>query len=103
MELWYNCILKYFFEGCNFVPRVYTYIYIPNGQALRFKRICNSNEGFERRLYDLRGFLVNRGYDKEFVEKQFGRAREVDRLTLIQRVKKSKVMELTWLLIIIRL
>ena len=43
---------------------------------------------------------------KEFVEKQFGSAREVDRLTLlfnIQRVKKSKIMELTWLLIITRL
>ena len=54
---------------------------IPFGQALRFKGICDSNEGIERRLEDLRGFLVNRGYDKEFVEKQFGRAGEVDRLT----------------------
>ena len=50
---------------------------------MRFKRICDSNEGFERRLDDLRGFLVNRGYDKEFVEKQFGRAREADRSSLL--------------------
>ena len=63
---------------------------IPYGQALRFKRICDSNEGFERRLDDLRGFLVNRGYDKEFVEKQFGRAREVDRLTLLFNTEGKK-------------
>ena len=37
------------------------------GQALRFKRICDSNGGFERRLDDLRGFLVNRRYDNELV------------------------------------
>ena len=64
---------------------------IPYGQALRFKRICDSNnEGFERRLDDLRGFLVNRGYDKEFVEKQFGRAREVVRLTLLFNAEGKK-------------
>ena len=63
---------------------------IPYGQALRFKRTCDSNEGFERRWDDLRGFLVNRGYDKEFVEKQFGRAREVDRLTLLFNTEGKK-------------
>ena len=63
---------------------------IPYGQALRFKRICDSNEGFERRLDDLRGFLVNTGYDKEFVERQFGRAREVDRLTLLSNNTEGK-------------
>ena len=63
---------------------------IPYGHVLRFKRICDSNEGFERRLDDLRGFLVNRGYDKEFVEKQFGRAREVDRLTLLFSTEGKK-------------
>ena len=30
---------------------------IPYGQALRFKRICDSDEVFERRLDDLRGFF----------------------------------------------
>ena len=47
----------------------------------------DSNEGFERRLDNLRGFVVNRGYDKEIVEKQFGRAIEVDRLTLLFNTK----------------
>ena len=34
--------------------------------------------------------MVNRGYDKEFVEKQFRRAREVDRLTLLFNSKGKK-------------
>ena len=63
---------------------------IPYGQALRFKRICDSDEVFERRLDDLRGFLVNRGYEKDFIENQFNRAREVDRFNLFDRGEKNK-------------
>ena len=62
----------------------------PCGQALRFKRICDSDEVFERRLDDLRGFLVKRGYKKEFVENKFTRAREVDRLSLFGRGDKNE-------------
>ena len=62
---------------------------IPYGQALRFKRICDLDEVFERRLDDLRGFLVNRGYEKDFVENQFSRAREVDRCNLFDRGEKK--------------
>ena len=74
----------------------YIYIYI--------KRICDLDEVFERRLDDLRGFLVSRGYEKDFVENQFSRAREVDRCNLFDRgEKKSRVLELIWLLITIPL
>ena len=44
---------------------------IPYGQALRIKRICYSDETFESRLGELKGFLVKRGYNSEFVENQF--------------------------------
>ena len=63
---------------------------IQYGQALRFKRICDLDEVFERRLDDLRGFLVNRGYEKDFVENQFSRAREVDRFNLFDRGEKKE-------------
>ena len=63
---------------------------IPYEQALRFKRICDSDEVFERRLDDLRGFLVNRGYEKDFIENQFNRAREVDRFNLFDRGEKNE-------------
>jgi hypothetical protein len=48
---------------------------IPYGQAMRLKRICHSDKVFESRLQELKGFLVKRGYNSEFVESQFKRAR----------------------------
>ena len=59
------------------------------GQALGFKRICDLDEMFERRLDDLRGFWSSRGYEKDFVEKQFSTAREVDRVNLFDRGEKK--------------
>ena len=56
---------------------------------MRFKRICDLDEVFQRRLDDLRGFLVNRGYEKDFVENQFSRAKEVDRCNLFDRREKK--------------
>ena len=77
---------------------------IPYGQALRFKRICDSDEVFERRLDDLRGFLVDRGYEKDFVETSLiGQGRWIDLVYLIEGRKTSRVMELIWSLITIRL
>ena len=35
-------------------------------------------------------FLVNRGYEKDFVENQFSRAREVDRFNLFDRGEKNE-------------
>ena len=37
---------------------------IPYGQALRLKRICNSEEVLDNRLNEVRGFLLKRGFRK---------------------------------------
>ena len=55
------------------------------GQALRLKRICNSWETFERQLSDLRGFLVRKGYNSDFVESQFSRLRSLNRSMLFNQ------------------
>ena len=61
---------------------------IPYGQGLRLKRICSSEEAFERRLGDLKGFLIERGYDHEFIDTQFLRVRNHDRADLLESKKK---------------
>jgi hypothetical protein len=58
---------------------------IPYGQALRLKRICHSDKVFESRLQELKGFLVKRCYNSEFVESQFKRVRILDRSSLFKR------------------
>ena len=63
---------------------------IPYGQGLRLKRICSSDEVFERRLGDLKGFLVERGYDHDFIDSQFCRVRNHDRRDLLESKKKPK-------------
>ena len=49
---------------------------IPYSQGLRLKRVCNSENAFEKRLGELKGFLVKRGYCSDYVDNQFGRVRE---------------------------
>ena len=58
---------------------------IPYGQALRIKRVCYSDKTFESRLGELKGFLVKRGYNSEFVENQFDRVRLFDRSILFNQ------------------
>ena len=40
---------------------------IPCGQALRMRRICNSDEVFKERLKELEGNLVKRGFKKNLI------------------------------------
>ena len=58
---------------------------IPYSQGLRLKRVCNSENAFEKRLEELKGFLVKRGYCSDYVDNQFGRVREVNRNSLFKR------------------
>ena len=51
---------------------------IPYAQALRLRRICSKETFFERRVRDLCGFLVERGYEKNFIKQQVGRARDLE-------------------------
>ena len=52
---------------------------IPYGQALRIKRICYSDETFESKLGELKGFLVKRGYNS------FDKVRLLDRSALFNQ------------------
>ena len=52
---------------------------IPYAQALRLRRIGSKDTFFEERVQDLCGFLVERGYGRNFVEQQVDRARRIPR------------------------
>jgi len=52
---------------------------IPFGQALRIRRICSTDELFEKRAREFCGYLIERGYNPEFVRKEIDRARRVPR------------------------
>ena len=43
---------------------------IPYAQAMRLKRICSTQEAFERRAEELTEFLVHRGYQRNMVREQ---------------------------------
>ena len=73
-----------------------------------FKRICSSEKVFERRLGDLKSFLVERGYDHDFIDTKFLRVRNHHRADLLNSKNKlgnkdNLVTESVVLLIIIRL
>ena len=65
---------------------------IPYGQALRLRRICDSDEVFDKRLKDLKGHLVKREFEGKFVDSQFIRAKSKNRDSLLcqdNTVKKN--------------
>ena len=61
---------------------------IPYGQALRLKRICDSEDVFKSREKELKGFLWKRGYERGFVDKQIGRVNGLDREVLLKGTGK---------------
>ena len=75
---------------------------IPYSQGLRLKRVCNSGSAFEKRLGELKSFLVKRGYCSDYVDNQFGRVREVNRNSLFKRKEgRNIVIEIVlWLITI---
>ena len=58
---------------------------IPYSQGLRLRRICNSDNVFEEKLGELKGFLVKRRYCSDYVDNQFERVRGVNRNSLLKR------------------
>ena len=63
---------------------------IPYGQGLRLKRICSSDETLKSRLDDLKGFLMERGYDQSFIDKQFVRVRNCNHAVMQGQQAKKK-------------
>jgi len=50
---------------------------IPYSQALRMRRICSSDESFNRRTTELKEHLVCRGYNSSLVQQQLERTRHL--------------------------
>ena len=63
---------------------------IPYSQALRIRRICSEDRFFDRRVGELKGWLVNRGYKEEEVDQQIEGVRSCDRVGLLNRQKKDR-------------
>jgi hypothetical protein len=58
---------------------------LPYSQALRIRRICSTDELFEKRCAQLKGHFINRGYPASEVAFQINRARVRDRGELLKR------------------
>ena len=64
---------------------------IPYGQALRLRRICDTEETLEKRLKELRGHFIKRGFKKNLVDLQFMKAKgNVRNKLLCQDIKGIK-------------
>ena len=68
---------------------------IPYGQSLRVRRICNSDEVFDKRLKELKGQFVNfrelRGFKKNMNGNQFEKAKAKRRENLLyQNTNRNK-------------
>lgn len=47
---------------------------IPFSQALRIKRICTNQDDYQRELTNLKGYFLNRKYEKKLIDEQFKKA-----------------------------
>jgi len=62
---------------------------IPYSQALRMRRICSENVFFERRVGDLKSWLLVRGYKEDLVDTQIDKAHRFDREALLSEVNEK--------------
>ena len=63
---------------------------ITYGQALRIRRICNSDEIFERRLSELLEDFVKGGFKRNVIDSQFQRAKKRSRESLLRQEKTEE-------------
>ena len=56
---------------------------IPNSQASRIRRICSEREDYLRRTQELKGFLINRGYNEDEIQNQIERTTGLDTEALL--------------------
>ena len=59
---------------------------IPYSQALRIHRICSTTEDYVRSTQELKGFLINRGYNGDEVQQQIDRTIGLDRINKNQDI-----------------
>ena len=58
--------------------------------ALRIKRNCSSDSFYENRSAEYKGYLINQGYNKKLVHKQFEKVLSLDRSSLLKVKKRPK-------------
>lgn len=66
---------------------------IPYSQALRIKRICDSDQSFERESKQLKSVLEKRGYSRNLVENQIERVRRLKRSDLLEDGSRSRRLD----------
>ena len=64
---------------------------IPKGVALRFRRICNSDEKFEKHSTEYQNYLIARDYKPGKVKKQFSDIKKLTR----EEARKPKLLKTT--------
>ena len=67
---------------------------IAYSQALRLRRVCSQHTDYLRHTEELKGYLVDRGYNEKTVQQRIDKATRVDRdslFTLHQKVNKHTV------------
>ena len=62
---------------------------IPFSLALRLRRICSTDAKFKHRINELKTYLLARGYNNNFLEKQFLRAATISRTNALQTKPKA--------------
>ena len=62
---------------------------IPFSLALRLRRICSTDAKFKHRINELKTYLLARGYNNNFLEKQFLRAANISRTNALQTKPKA--------------
>ena len=65
---------------------------IPFSLALRLRRICSTDAKFKHRINELKTYLLARGYNNNFLEKQFLRAANISRTNALKTNPKLLTM-----------
>ena len=64
---------------------------IPYSLALRLRRICSDNYTYKQRCKELMDFLVNRGYELNFLKTQIRRASDISRNAALKPKPKQQI------------
>ena len=67
-------------------------------QALRLRRICSRSTDYERHVQELKGYLIDRGYEGEEVQRQIDKATRIKREELLGS-REKKIEQVTPLVV----
>lgn len=68
----------------------HTFKGVPYSQALRVRRICSQPEEEEKHLNNLKEHLLQRQYPEQLLDTQIGKAKQLDKNTLLTYKQKTK-------------